>query len=56
LFVIAENLKRMKLKVSVAEADIAGVQSGQLATFTVDAWPQGSRIAGNRRARHFSGA
>lgn len=45
LFVIAENLKRMKLKVSVAEADIAGVQSGQLATFTVDAWPNRSYSA-----------
>ena len=35
-FVIAENLERMKLKVAVAEADIGGVQEGQVATFTVD--------------------
>lgn len=39
LFVIAENLERMKLKVAVAEADIGGVKEGQTATFTVDAWP-----------------
>lgn len=40
LFVIAENLETMELKVSVAEADIGRVQSGQHATFTVDAWPE----------------
>lgn len=39
LFVIAENLEHMKLKVAVAEADIGRVQAGQRATFTVDAWP-----------------
>lgn len=39
LFVIAENLEHMKLKVAVAEADIGRVQPGQKATFTVDAWP-----------------
>ncbi len=39
LFVIAENLERMKLEVAVAEADIGGVKAGQSATFTVDAWP-----------------
>lgn len=39
LFVIAENLELMKLKVAVAEADIGRVQAGQEASFTVDAWP-----------------
>jgi HlyD family secretion protein len=39
LFTIAENLSHMKLKVSVAEADIARLAKGQPATFTVDAWP-----------------
>jgi len=39
LFVIAEKLEQMKLKVAVAEADIARVAKGQGATFTVDAWP-----------------
>ena len=45
LFVIAENLERMKLEVSVAEADIGGVKPGQSATFTVDAWPDRSYSA-----------
>jgi HlyD family secretion protein len=39
LFVIAEKLERMKLEVSIAEADIGRVAKGQSATFTVDAWP-----------------
>jgi HlyD family secretion protein len=39
LFVIAENLEHMKLKVAIAEADIGRVAKGQTATFTVDAWP-----------------
>lgn len=39
LFVIAEKLERMKLKVTVAEADIGRVSAGIPATFTVDAWP-----------------
>ena len=45
LFVIAENLERMKLQVAVAEADIGGVKEGQIATFTVDAWPDRSYSA-----------
>jgi HlyD family secretion protein len=39
LFVIAEKLERMILKVTIAEADIGRVEKGQKATFTVDAWP-----------------
>lgn len=39
LFVIAEDLTRMELQVKVDEADVANVQPGQEATFTVSAWP-----------------
>lgn len=45
LFVIAENLEHMKLKVAVAEADIGRVEKGQPANFTVDAWPDRSYTA-----------
>jgi HlyD family secretion protein len=39
LFTIAEDLRKMELLVSVAEADIGRVAAGQTATFSVDAWP-----------------
>jgi HlyD family secretion protein len=39
LFVIAEDLTRMKLEVSIDEADVGAVKEGQRATFTVDAFP-----------------
>lgn len=39
LFTIAEDLRKMELLVSVAEADIGRVDVGQTATFSVDAWP-----------------
>lgn len=39
LFVLAENLEHMKLKVTVAEADIGRVTAGLKSSFTVDAWP-----------------
>lgn len=39
LFVIAEDLSQMQLRVSVDEADVGQVKSGQQATFTVDAYP-----------------
>jgi HlyD family secretion protein len=39
LFVIAEDLTRMKLEVAIDEADVGSVQPGQRATFTVDAFP-----------------
>lgn len=45
LFVIAENLEHMKLKVAVAEADIGRVANGQNASFTVDAWSSRSYTA-----------
>lgn len=40
LFTIAQDLTKMEVKTSVDEADIGKVQEGQLATFTVDAYPE----------------
>ena len=37
LFVVADNLKKIQVQASVAEADIGRVAVGQAATFTVDA-------------------
>jgi HlyD family secretion protein len=39
LFVIAEDLRRMEVEVSVDEADIGRIREGQTAIFTVDAFP-----------------
>ncbi|MXO71187.1 efflux RND transporter periplasmic adaptor subunit [Alteraurantiacibacter buctensis] len=39
LFVLAENLSIMQLRVKVDEADVGQVRAGQPATFTVDAYP-----------------
>ncbi len=39
LFTIAEDLKKMELLVNVSEADIGRIEVGQIATFSVDAWP-----------------
>ncbi|WP_374511624.1 efflux RND transporter periplasmic adaptor subunit [Niveibacterium sp.] len=39
LFVLAEDLAQMRLKVDVAEADVGKVHDEQPASFTVDAWP-----------------
>jgi HlyD family secretion protein len=39
LFVIAEDLTRMKLEVAIDEADVGTVKQGQPARFTVDAFP-----------------
>lgn len=39
LFLIAEDLKRMKLEVSIDEADVGQVSAGQQASFSVDAYP-----------------
>ncbi len=39
LFVLAEDLTKMELHVSVDEADVGRVRSGQKATFMVDAYP-----------------
>lgn len=39
LFVIAEDLRQMKLAVAIDEADVGSVRAGQKATFAVDAFP-----------------
>lgn len=39
LFVLAEDLGTMQLRVDIDEADVGQVQPGQDATFTVDAYP-----------------
>jgi HlyD family secretion protein len=39
LFLIAKDLKRMQVWVSVNEADVGSIHSGQPVTFTVDAFP-----------------
>jgi HlyD family secretion protein len=39
LFLIAKDLKRLQVWVSVNEADIGNIQPGQPVTFTVDAYP-----------------
>lgn len=39
LFVIAEDLRKMQVDTSVAEADVGRLQSGMHAYFTVDAFP-----------------
>jgi HlyD family secretion protein len=54
LFVIAEDLRKMDLVVTVAEADIGRVAAGQTATFTVDAWPTRSYNATVQRVAYGS--
>lgn len=39
LFVIAEDLSKMKLEVAIDEADVGAVKEGQKASFAVDAFP-----------------
>ena len=39
LFVIAEDLRKMQVDTSVAEADVGKLRSGMTATFAVDAFP-----------------
>ncbi len=39
LFTIAEDLSKMKIELTVDEADIGQVQAGQAVTFTADAFP-----------------
>jgi HlyD family secretion protein len=45
LYTIAEDIRQMELKVAVDEADVGSVKEGQLASFTVDAYP-GREYAG----------
>jgi HlyD family secretion protein len=42
LFVLAANLENMELKAAIDEADIGSVKTGQVARFTVDAFPDRS--------------
>jgi HlyD family secretion protein len=51
LFVIAENLNDMELKIDVDEADISKIQYGQDASFTVDAYPDKTFKANIRQIR-----
>ncbi len=48
LFLIAEDLRKMQVDTSVAEADIGKLKPGMKATFTVDAYPN-DRFAGTVR-------
>jgi HlyD family secretion protein len=54
LFRIAEDLRRMELRVDVDEADVAQVKDGEDATFTVDAYPGRTFAARVRRVRQAS--
>jgi HlyD family secretion protein len=49
LFILAESLEQMELKVAVAEMDIGRVEPGLTATFKVDAWPERSFVATVKR-------
>jgi len=40
LFTIAQDLKQMRLEASIDEADIGKIKENQIATFTVDAFPE----------------
>ena len=48
LFTIAEDLRKMQVDTSVAEADVGKIQDGMTATFTVDAYPN-ERFTGTVR-------
>lgn len=52
LFEIAEDLARMQVNTSVAEADVGKLRSGMTATFTVDAYPQEQFRGVVRQIRH----
>ena len=52
LFEIAEDLRRMQVHTSVAEADIGALRPGQTATFTVDAHPTLSFSGSVRQIRN----
>ncbi|WP_129641422.1 efflux RND transporter periplasmic adaptor subunit [Peristeroidobacter agariperforans] len=53
LFIMAEDLKKMELHVSVDEADVGSVQIGQEASFTVDAYPN-RRFSAHITQVHFA--
>ncbi|MEM1203779.1 MAG: efflux RND transporter periplasmic adaptor subunit [Acidobacteriota bacterium] len=49
LFTLGQDLRRMDLTVYVSEADVGRVEEGQVASFTVDAWPEAEFEARVRR-------
>jgi len=53
LFIMAEDLKKMELHVSVDEADVGSVEVGQQASFTVDAYPN-RRFSAHITQVHFA--
>jgi HlyD family secretion protein len=52
LFLIAEDLRKMQVDTSVAEADIGKLQAGMKATFTVDAYPNERFLGTVRQVRN----
>jgi HlyD family secretion protein len=54
LFTIAEDLRKMELKVDVDEADVGSVKIGQTAAFTVDAYPSRVYTANVKRVAYGS--
>jgi HlyD family secretion protein len=52
LFLIAEDLRKMQVDTSVAEADIGKLQTGMKATFTVDAYPNERFTGAVRQVRN----
>ena len=54
LFTLAEDLTQMELHVHVDEADVGQVKEGQGATFTVDAYPEGTFEARITQVRYGS--
>jgi len=52
LFLIAEDLRKMQVDTSVAEADIGKLQPGMKATFTVDAYPNERFVGSIRQVRN----
>ena len=52
LFLIAEDLRKMQVDTSVAEADIGKLQTGMKATFTVDAYPNERFVGTVRQVRN----
>jgi len=52
LFLIAEDLRKMQVDTSVAEADIGKLHTGMKATFTVDAYPNERFVGTVRQVRN----
>ena len=52
LFLIAEDLRKMQVDTSVAEADIGQLHKGMRATFTVDAYPTETFVGTVRQVRN----